>query len=278
MFQTALARGAPVGDGWSEMPARSSIWLVVIALASAACSSGQTGSPDCVGAQSCVCDPLYGAGTLLRVQPSAVEAGQLRADVEEVFAPEGVVPAAAVGDRVGGSLAVERPCAPSDPSDLKVGTELLVLYSAGFSDGYPNCPELQKCQSSECAAMPEAARPACWANCEQSTYDSCQSQRERALLDGYFAWAVPFEDPLDFGGEHRLSPSELSVLQTPESCYQRFPAPPAPPCEDTRSGLSCRAAPPARGVGEGALSAALALLVLAAFRRRERQSGRAPRL
>jgi hypothetical protein len=102
------------------------------------CLSGQTGSPDCVPAVSCICDPLYGAGTLLRVHVERIEADQLEAVVDEVFTSfYGVASEAAVGDRVAGALLAEQPCAPGAPSTLQVGSELFVLYSPGHEQGSP---------------------------------------------------------------------------------------------------------------------------------------------
>lgn len=100
------------------------------------CLSGQTGSPDCVGSVSCICDPLYGAGTLLRVHVESVEAGKLEAVVDEVFLSfYGVDSAAAVGDRVGGALLAQQPCAQDAAPGVQVGSEMFVLFSPGYTDG-----------------------------------------------------------------------------------------------------------------------------------------------
>jgi MYXO-CTERM domain-containing protein len=108
--------------------------LMVIALSSVAlgaCLSGQTGSPDCVGSVSCVCDPLYGDGTLLRVRAERVEPGKLEAVVDEVFTTTYGDSSVVVGDRVGGYLRADQPCPPGDGSALQPDRELLVLYSPG---------------------------------------------------------------------------------------------------------------------------------------------------
>jgi len=192
------------------------------------CLSGQTGSPDCVGPESCICDPLYGAGTLLRVHVERIEAGRLEAVVDEVFTSfYGVASETVVGDHVAGSLLAEQPCAPGAPSTLQVGSELFVLYSPGHEQGSPR------------------------------------------LLDGVFSWAVPWAETLSFGGSTELSSSELSVLETPESCHERFPSAPAPPCNDTQTGMACSAAPQtsSSGLGYGAMLLGLTALLLRARRR-----------
>lgn len=62
-----------------------------------------------------------------------------------------------------------------------------------------------------------------------------QGTPEQALANGYFAWAVPWTDPLAFGAAYELPQAELSVLSDDRSCVQRFPVDPGPPCQDTRS-------------------------------------------
>jgi len=191
------------------------------------CLSGQTGSPDCVGPVSCICDPLYGAGTLLRVHVESVEARKLEAVVDEVFSTVYGASHVAAGDRVAGSLLAEQPCARDAAPTVQVGGELFVLYSPGFTEG------------------------------------------QAMLLDGVFSWAVPWADTLAFGASTELSSTEISVLATPESCQERFPPTPAPPCNDTQTGLACSATP---GSGEGGVGPTALLLGLAmlagGFRRR----------
>ena len=184
------------------------------------CLSGQTGSPDCAFAISCVCYPLYGAGTLLRVHVEAVEVGKLEAVVDEVYSTAFGQSSVVAGDRVGGALTREPPCGADMPSGLQVGNELLVLYNAGSLQGAVQ------------------------------------------LLDGVFSWAVPWQDTLSFGDSLELSSSELSVLATVDSCEERFPPPPMPPCNDTQTGLACSAAAPSKS---GSVGYAALLLGLAAF-------------
>src|SRR5881394_2025730 len=82
-----------------------------LGFAETGCSSGQTGSPDCVGATSCACDPLLSGGTLLRVHVERVDVGKLEAVVDEVFASPQYAHNAELGDRIGGSVLAEQPCA-----------------------------------------------------------------------------------------------------------------------------------------------------------------------
>lgn len=252
-------------------------WVVVIALGSAAfggCLSGQTGSPDCVGRTSCVCDPLYGGGTLLRVHVESVEAGKLEAVVDEVFAPPQNAHNAEVGDHVGGSLLAEQPCGGEGSSNLQAGQELLVLYSAGVNPDYPNCSAFQACAAADCASLPEPELSDCWTACDDKTHDFCSQQRGVALLDGVFSWAVPWSDTLSFGAGHELSSSEVSVLFSHESCGERFPASPPPPCNDTQTVGLCSAAPRAGSHDYSAWTSLLWGLLLARRLRRRPAFGR----
>jgi len=210
-------------------------WVVLVAVALGGCLSGQTGSPDCVGPVSCICDPLYGAGTLMRVHVEVVESGRLEAVVDEVFLTVyGATSPVVAGDRVGGALSATLPCAGDGYPSVDVGSELFVLYSPGYEQG--------------------ASR----------------------LLDGVFSWAVPWADTLSFGDSVELASSEVAVLSTPESCQERFPPKPAPPCHDTQTGVACSAAVgPKDGAGNAAWLLGLSL-VFASFRRRGRRGARTP--
>ncbi len=210
------------------------------------CLSGQTGSPDCVGATSCVCDPLYGGGTLLRVRAESYGDGKLAAVVEEAFSSIHTKSDVVAGDRVGGSVLAERPCAAAPTPSALVGSELFVLYGPGQNGGYPNCSALQSCAASDCAQLSEPELTDCWNACDQRTQAACADFRRAALLDGVFSWAVPWTEPLDFGDAKALPSADLDVLQSPASCLQRFPASQAPPCNDVNS-VGCQAAP--RGGG-----------------------------
>jgi MYXO-CTERM domain-containing protein len=90
----------------------------------------------------------------------------------------------------------------------------------------------------------------------------CEQQRSEALLHGSFWWAVPWTEPLSFGGAYQLSRSELSVLFGQQSCLQRFPAAPAGPCDDTPQ-CSVRTAPKVASWAWVLVLAAAALLVSA---------------
>src|SRR5688572_23027599 len=102
-------------------------WLLGLAPL-AACSSGQTGSPDCPGPSSCVCDSLYAPGTLLRVRAESFESGRLVAVAEEVFSAPDQATFVAAGDRIGGGLVSEKPCAPDESSASLSGVELFVSF------------------------------------------------------------------------------------------------------------------------------------------------------
>ena len=188
---------------------------LLLASALGGCLSGQTGSPDCVGPRSCVCDPLYGAGSVLRVRVESMTGDRLSTLILEVLPTTLGHNELKAGDRIGGTATSAAPCATDTPIAPAEGDELLVLFSPG-SGG--------------------------------------------ALLDGYYAWITPWTDPIAFGASHELAVSELSVLASPESCRQRFPADPAPPCNDTRT-VACAAA--ANEAGPSG-SAGIAAMLLAA--------------
>ncbi|HYP90782.1 MAG TPA: hypothetical protein VEQ59_21595 [Polyangiaceae bacterium] len=237
------------------------------------CLSGQTGSPDCVGPRSCICDPLYSSGALLRVHVTSYEAGQLEATVDEVFASQAGAYGITTGDRLGGVVLGERPCAAAAASEIEVGGELFVSYGPGLADGLYNCSAFQACADASCAKLSEPALTDCWNDCSTSTEQKCTELRRAALLDGAFLFAVPWSDTLSFGADHDVPRSELAVFASPESCLERFPAPPAPPCDDTRGSLTCSATPPARpssSVPAWPLSLAVFGLLCAARRARRK--------
>jgi hypothetical protein len=224
----------------------SSLFLAgTVSLATLGCSSGQTGSPDCIGPTSCICDPLYSGGKLVRVRAERVESGRLEGTVQQTFTSSyGAASDVMEGDRIGGSQSTEQPCNRGAGRTIRAGTELLVLYGEGRNGGYPNCPDFPACASAECVGLEEQALSDCWATCETRTEEVCAQHRNAALLDGHFLWAMPWQDPLDFGDSNRLSTSELDVLSSPEACLERFPADPAPPCGETSNQPRCIAAPP----------------------------------
>jgi hypothetical protein len=194
----------------------------------AGCVSGQTGSPDCVPQEACVCDPLYGAGTPLRVRVERRQDLRLEAVVEAIvpstFGTNGV----AVGDRVGGTVDVAQPCNPQAPLVAAEGDELLVLFTPGQNDG-------------------------------------------GTLLEGQYAWAIPWAEPLSFGADHDLPRAELSVLSDPSRCLERFPADPGPPCHDTQT-VTCATAPsPAPADRDGLWCFGLGVVAARVWRRRPKR-------
>lgn len=221
--------------------------LLIIAAGSlglSGCSSGQTGSPSCARSTSCVCDSLYSYGTLLRVQVEGLRSGRLEAMVRQSFkAPDAAPSDVEDGDRIAGSLGSERPCDRDAPSSVQVGAELLVLYSAGTDGDYPNCSDFHACANADCSGLEQPALSDCWSNCEARTEQVCADHRRAALTNGHFSWAVAWQEPLDFGASHQLSTGDVEVLTSTEACWERFPAPPPPPCNDTPGVGQCGAAP-----------------------------------
>jgi hypothetical protein len=240
---------------------------LAVPLALAGCTSGQTGSPDCVGATECLCDTLYTAGTLLRVHVDSAEAGHLVAAVDSVFwTVYSDVTWVEVGDRVGGALTGQVPCAGEAVAVPARESDLLVLFSPGNAAGFPNCEEFFACAERDCSELAEPALTDCWAACDSETEQVCSEHRSAALLDGVFTFAVPWSEPLDFGGDRRLTQTELEVLKTPEACLERFPADPPPPCNDVQVG-PCSVARPAPATSLAAAMLGLAVLALTAARR-----------
>jgi MYXO-CTERM domain-containing protein len=249
-------------------------WISVL-LASWAlggCLSGQTGSPDCVGATSCICDPLYAGGVLLRVHAESAERGNLVAVIDGIVSPAERAYDLQLGDRLAGAVLAVTPCASSgaDALETLVGTELVVLYSPGVEGNYPGCSDFQACAAADCEGLSEPSLPQCWEQCQQQTREVCAEHREAALRDGVFFWAVPSADELSFGGSVTLSTSELGLLNDVNSCLERFPAEPAPPCEDTRTSCAVTAAPPDDRSSGAAMLFGLAALAYGSRRLRRR--------
>jgi hypothetical protein len=205
------------------------------------CSGGQTGSPDCIGPTSCVCDTLYSGGALLRLHGESADEGRLVAVVDEVLGSVYGATDIRAGDRIGGELSPPRPCDPGDLPTLE-GADLFVLFIPGSEGGYPSCD-----------SQSEAA---------------CSEQRSAALLSGGYRFVIPWGDELDFGRNHRLPVSEVSVLTSLESCWERFPMV-MPPCDDTREGCSVsQPATPSNGWPWAGAAVALAFVSWTRHRRR----------
>ena len=243
--------------------ARRCVCLSLVALL-LGCSSGQTGSPDCIGSTSCVCEPLLSWGILLRVRVEQATEADLVAPVESVVSPAEVALDLAEGDHVGGVVAAWQPCA-SDAVVPAAGDELLVFYQPAAD--YPSCEAYQSCMAANCTGLPDEELADCWTTCENLTAETCTERRNTTLLDGTFAWAIPWTDPLPFGDERTLPRSELETLFDYPTCRERFPPDPAPPCDDVVEGQSCSMAP-ARSTSAQALSLLTALAWLGRRRRR----------
>lgn len=223
------------------------------------CLSGQTGSPDCPGADSCVCGTLYGGGALLRVRGETATEGHLVAVVEEVLGSLYGETDVRVGERVGGYVGGHKPCALQETAPLE-GAELFVLHYPGIEGDYPNCDAFHACATKDCSGLAEPALSECWSDCDAKTAQSCRESRAAALLNGGFSFILPWGDELDFGGGHRLARSELDVLASSDACLARFPADPLPPCNDTAG--SCAVGQPA---SHRSSAPALALIAASAF-------------
>jgi hypothetical protein len=212
------------------------------------CLSGQTGSPDCPAPASCVCSGMDST-SLLRVHIESASERQLVAVVDEVLAGLAIPDASpvAVGDRVGGFVVLER--RSCDHYDVMrplpaAGSELFVAHSVGYVEGFPYCSERETCNVEQCGFLSEPERMPCLERCATDTQPICDEYRKAALLGGSFVHALPYSDPLDFGGGKRVALSELALLRDPGTCTQRFPIVQPPPCDDVQS--SCSIGPAAR--------------------------------
>jgi hypothetical protein len=238
---------------------------VVVALLAGVvgCSSGQTGSPDCVGTDACVCDPLSAGGAVARVRVDSYGEGMLAVEVIEVVKPRESTGANQYqlepGERLGGLVMETTPCAPSGAEPIP-DTELLVSYDSLRAGDVDNCGPFQHCAESRCQGLNSMLLEECWQTCMTDTAATCDELRQAGLLDGLFNWAVPWGEQLDFGDGLRLGSSEVGVLADYQSCIERFPAPQPPPCNDTSSGLSCSAIGP-RNDATNAPRAALSVLL-----------------
>jgi hypothetical protein len=265
---------APARDGfwvWMPFAQRSAFCLLAIALGG--CLSGQTGSPECVEATSCLCEPLYAPGPLLRVHGESADAnGRLVAVVDEVFSlhPTDIQ----VGERVGGAILRQKSCDLAYQADPLVGAELFVMFSPGNQGGYPNCNAFLACASTTCEGLAEPTLTDCWNTCSSQVEATCEGDRQAALLDGAFGWVIPWGDTLDFGaddGEHRIAATDMAVLESANTCLMRFPAA-APPCQDSNGGpCTISSASPERGNSAAWLGIA-ALFGVAACARRYRKA------
>jgi MYXO-CTERM domain-containing protein len=219
-----------------------------------------------------VCDPLDTGGVLLRVRVESAEADRIVATVDRVFPPaDSEVDFVQMGDRIGGALYRQQPCV-DQPGELPApGSELFVLYNPGATGNFPNCAEFHACAQQQCSDLSEPDLTDCWASCDFETEQVCNEHRSAALLDGFFGFAIPWAEPLDFGAQHELSQDQLEVLATPEACLERFPPDPAPPCNDSSSGpcTIAQTAPPSPTPSPW--SVWLAALAFAALVRRYRR-------
>lgn len=238
---------------------------VVVALLAGVvgCSSGQTGSPECVETYSCVCSRLNGGGAVARARVDSYGDGMLAVEVIDVVKPKESTAANPYelepGERLGGVLMETTPCAPS-VAELKPDTQLLVSYDSARAGDVDNCGPFQQCAESRCQNLNSMLLEECWQTCMTDTAATCDELRQAGLLDGVFNWAVPWGEQLDFGDGHRLASSEVSVLSDYQSCIERFPPPEPPPCNDSSGGLSCSAIGPRNDATTGPRAALSVLL------------------
>ena len=206
----------------------------------------------------------------MRVHVESFASGQLVAVVDEAFAAENVAVFVEPGDSIGGPLGSGLPCAPDEDAGVLPGAELFVLYSPGSQGGYPNCDAFQACVADDCTGLAEPELPMCWESCSADTAEVCDQHRTAALLDGFFHWALPWGDSLDFGSGEQLPSSEIPLLYDSDACLERFPPPPPAPCDDTIEGGQCTVAPPRASPPGPALWLAALGFVVSAYRRHRR--------
>jgi MYXO-CTERM domain-containing protein len=234
LFETALAAPTEPDHLQAAMHPMLRFTAAFLSFSLGGCVSGQTGSPECVGATSCVCDTLYSGGALLRLHAESSEHGRLVAVVDQVvgslYGPTDI----RAGDRIGGELTVQRPCDPQAMLELE-GVDLFVLFYPGGAGGYPAC--------------------------DSQSDEVCAERRAEALLSGGYRFVIPWEDELNFGAEHLLPSSEVETLFSPESCWEHFPLGPTPPCNDTKTSCSVsQPSPPSNGWAWGGVAVSLAFV------------------
>lgn len=108
MFDVGLARLGHIEEHcWAMRRAASLVSLVFLALVG--CGSGQTGSPECIGGTSCVCERVQAGGALLRVRVDQFN-GSLQASVVALVSPAEHAFGLVANERVAGYVVRERPC------------------------------------------------------------------------------------------------------------------------------------------------------------------------
>lgn len=213
--------------------------IVLSALTTLSLSAcGQSGSEGtAIPSYNCVCDSSQSdvavRGTVLALAP-------LRIEVREIFAdlpPELLQ----VGDQIGGTWTGELPCqtpgAIEDPQVPTDGAEVLVLFSRGNLDAYPDCVDYKSCTQRECGAPPtEDSDPTdplvgawdqCDGNCVTTTQEACRVHRDEALLASDMR-VMNWSDSHNFGQlegvDIRVSTQELDfIAQDEQSCHAAFP-------------------------------------------------------
>jgi MYXO-CTERM domain-containing protein len=189
--------------------------LLVVGVAPSGCSSGQTGSAECVTPISCACE-LFVGQVVARARFVEVDVanGVGTVELDEVRNPVVLGANPPPGFRVSGpfaAFALQRAKAVGGCEDARsappvVDQPVLVTFSRSEYDklGCENCPE--------------ACDPGCL-----GTSDPPPLAAE--------LWTLPWADAYDFGGTVVLS-TEVSSLTSFFQCSQRFPAMVAP-CDDT---------------------------------------------
>jgi len=254
-------------------------WLVLLAIpvlgTVVGCVSGQTGSPDCVGTTSCICDSVYSQrspvlfrGTVMSVGASAADK-HLTLTVEELVNPQHAWDIV-VGDSVGGFYSSGPSCAPNGYLPA-LGDQVLAVYYRGDADHNPGCVEYQQCSSQNCGPRPSGTDPewyACDTSCISDTFEICSLRRSEALATGTL-WLAKWEDEIELGKGYEIAAAELSILIFSEQCRERFPPPPNPPCNDSIKKTGCTIASSSlRPAPTWSLAVALAAAVGMARRRR----------
>jgi hypothetical protein len=231
--------------------------------------AGQTGSPLCAVAKSCVCEYFENRiilrGTVMRIDGSYIETV-----VDELFnginlAEDMIVrdldggthgpnrtADLVTGDVIGGSFEARPPCDGPDNNSVRINDTVLVAYVRGEPYTYPSCIEYKECTEVKCNARWAGGNDSgviewpeeCENECIKDTYDVCAKHRTEALMAGKL-WILSWAAQMHFGADKTVEAEQIDALANPKICLDRFPPQRSRPCDDNNATV----APPGTGKG-----------------------------
>lgn len=147
------------------------------------------------------------------------------------------------------SLRVDEVLSPPDQSlGLRPGQVLLGSFSVGLPCAAPD------------------ARQVGAADVVFAAYQLEDTTQIPACLDAGVcrgeSWLVPWQEILALGGAYSVAATDAGLLAVRETCLERFPVPPNPPCNDTITNDGCALANPGRRAPWAFIALVTALLAL----------------